>query len=106
MDTKLKKWKTAGRWFLFLEGLYLTMMAMLANGLYVIHELVFGDGIEYVREKLESDYQNTDEFRVFVGDKLEELLGMAEFLLGCGEEDCGDLFIALFDGLLSIHGVT
>lgn len=67
----------AGSVLLFLAGLGLTALALLSGGLSTLQELMFEGGWDTVKEQMEEDYQNTDSFRWYAGDKLEELLSMA-----------------------------
>ena len=81
MDTKWKKWKSAGSLTAFLLGLYLLFLSFVLGGAGLMRTVFYGEGMEGIRERMETDYQNTSGFRWFVSNRLEELL-----LMACGGE--------------------
>lgn len=76
MDIKWKKSKTFLSYFSFLLGITLLFHSIFAilgrtnGGIYLQQEL------QYVLEK-ENDYQNTEEFKIFISDRLKNFLTMA-----------------------------
>ena len=67
MDTKWKKWKIAGSFVCFFLG-----MTLLLTNLIPMVKLLQAGGFQ-----AGADYQETAEFRWYVADRLEELLGIA-----------------------------
>ncbi|MCI8415905.1 MAG: HAMP domain-containing histidine kinase [Lachnospiraceae bacterium] len=74
MDTKWKKCKQIGSLIALLVGLYLIFISLLTGGWWALSRVLYGDGGTAIREKLEADYQNTSEFRWYLGNRLEDLL--------------------------------
>ena len=76
MDTKWKKWKSIVSLTACLLGIYLVVLHGFLDENHVFGKLLKGEMNE-IRQELDVDYQNSQEFRSFVSARLEQMLTMA-----------------------------
>ncbi len=100
MDIKWKKSKTFLSYFSFLLGITLLFHSVFAilgrtnGGIYLKQEL---------QDVLENDYQNTEEFKIFISDRLKNFLTMAIISTVFKEDEYENYYNGIYGDNIHFH---